>query len=61
MADINDLLNFAVLQKPNEFNNNFNDIILNKISDAIQNKKIEVAQSMFNEPNSTDNEEEVDD
>lgn len=61
MADINDLLNFAVLQKPNEFNNTFNDIILNKISDAIQNKKIEVAQSMFNEPNSTDNEEEVDD
>lgn len=46
--DINDLVNAAVSQKPIDFNNVFNDIIVSKIENAISNKKLELAQNMFN-------------
>lgn len=43
-----DLIKFSSEQKPIEFGNAFNDLIASKIETAIDQKKIEVAQSMFN-------------
>ena len=43
-----DLLNFSSSKKPVEFNQAFDAIMLNKISDAVDQKKVEMAQSMFN-------------
>lgn len=64
MSDINDLINFAVTQKPNEFSSALNDIFMDKISQAIENKKFEISQNMFNpsdqEIETDNNEEELD-
>lgn len=54
-----DLLNFSSSQKPIEFKQAFDAVMLNKISDAIDQKKIEMAQSMFNpQVDIEDNEED---
>lgn len=50
---ITDLLNASVDQKPHEFQDIFNSILIDRISNAVENKKIEVAHNMFN----TDTEE----
>ena len=42
-----DLLNFSSSQKPAEFKQAFDAVMLNKISDAVDQRKIEMAQSMF--------------
>lgn len=60
MSDINDLINFAVTQKPNEFSSTINDILVDKITNAIENKKVEIAQNMFNAEHQDNNEEELD-
>jgi len=44
---INDLLNFSSQNKPIDFEAAFNSIIRNKIEVSIDNKKMELAQSMF--------------
>jgi len=46
--DIKDLIAASVNEKPNDFENIFNDIISSRIGDAVEMKKQEVAQSMFN-------------
>lgn len=43
-----DLLNFSSGQKPIEFKQAFDAIMLNKISDAVDQKKVEMAQAIFN-------------
>ena len=45
---VQDLITHAFDQKPIEFQNAFNSIMLDKVSAAIDDKKLEVAQSMFN-------------
>lgn len=45
--DIQDLVINAIEQKPLDFETAFNDLILNKIQTAVQNKKIEIAQQMY--------------
>lgn len=43
-----DLINFSSNQKPIEFEQAFKGILTAKVSDAIENKKVELAQVMFN-------------
>lgn len=42
-----DLIDFALTQKPLEFENAFNSLIADKLTAAVDMKKIEVAQSIF--------------
>ncbi|CAB4182198.1 hypothetical protein UFOVP1071_176 [uncultured Caudovirales phage] len=42
-----DLVDFALTQKPVEFEDAFNSIIANKLTAAVDMKKVEVAQSIF--------------
>jgi hypothetical protein len=54
---LEDLVSSAVLQKPLEFETAFNDIVLDRIRDAVENKKIEVAQQLYNyNPDENDDE-----
>ena len=53
---VQDLITHAFDQKPIEFQNAFNSIMLDKVSAAIDDKKLEVAQSMFNPEYNDDSE-----
>ena len=48
MAETRDIIDFSQGQKPVEVMRSFNDIMAQKVHDAIQNKRIEVASAMFN-------------
>jgi hypothetical protein len=48
MADVRDIIDFSHAQKPVEVMRSFSDIMAQKVHDAIQDKKIEVASAMFN-------------
>jgi hypothetical protein len=56
--DIDDLLSTAVDNKPADFAKVFNDILVDKITNSINDKKIEVAQNMFSPPEETEDENE---
>lgn len=58
-ARVADLINFSSNQKPLEFTATFKEIMQDRIAAAIENKKIEVAQAMFN-PAVEDEAEEAD-
>jgi hypothetical protein len=47
---LNDLVKFSAEQKPLEFQQAFDDLIIGKIQAAVDNKKLEIAQSIFNTP-----------
>lgn len=56
---VQDLLNYSYEQKPVEFQNAFNSLMLDRIATAVDNKKIEVAQQMFaDQPVDQEQEEE---
>jgi hypothetical protein len=44
---IEDLISNAVEQKPIEFSNVFNNLILDRLHTVIDNKKMEVAQQLY--------------
>lgn len=44
---LTDLISTAVEQKAVEFGDVFNNLVLDKIHDAIENKKIAIAQQMY--------------
>lgn len=46
--NISDLVAFSADQRPAEFEAAFNSLIASKLEDAVNNRKIEVAQRMFN-------------
>jgi len=46
--NISDLIAATIDQKPSDFESIFNDMLIDKITSAVELKKIEVAQSMFN-------------
>lgn len=46
--DLSDLVVSAIEQKPLDFETAFNDIIVDRIRDAVENKKVEIAQQMYN-------------
>lgn len=60
---VQDLVNFAFNQKANDFKNAFDDILVNRIADAVDDKKIEVAQNMFagNQDAAVDDDTDYDD
>ena len=45
--DVSDLVIAAVEQKPLDFENTFNDLIVDRIANAINDKKIAIAQQMY--------------
>lgn len=46
--DIRDLIASSVQEKPTEFESIFQDLIKSRLSDAVEIRKQEVAQAMFN-------------
>jgi hypothetical protein len=44
---LNDLITTSAEQKPLDFQDVFNDLIVDKIQAAVDNRKLELAQSMF--------------
>jgi hypothetical protein len=44
---LTDLLSAAVEQKATNFSDAFNSLVLDRIHDAVENKKIEIAQQMY--------------
>jgi hypothetical protein len=49
-ARVADLINFSSNQKPIEFEDAFKSILQTRVAAAIENKKTEIAQMMFNSP-----------
>lgn len=45
--ELDNLVTAAVLQKPMEFEAAFDDLIVDRIRNAVENKKIEIAQQMY--------------
>lgn len=55
---IDDMINSAASGKPDAFRTAFDDIMLNKIADAIAGKREEIAQTMFADEEQADEQEE---
>lgn len=55
---IEDLISAAVEQKPSNFEAAFNDIVIDRIRTAVENKKIEVAQQLYNYEPEAENDDE---
>jgi hypothetical protein len=45
---LDNMINSAVMQEPLEFQQAFDDEILDRIRTAVQNKKVEIAQQIYN-------------
>lgn len=56
--ELNDLVISALEQRPTDFEAAFNDLIVGRISTAIENKKVEIAQQMYGYEPEQDYEEE---
>lgn len=56
--DVQDLVLSAMEQKPEEFAQGFNSIMIDKLNAAIANRKYEMAQSVFEDPNDEDYEDD---
>lgn len=57
MPDVSDLIYYAAQQQPADFETTFKDIMLDKVAAAIDARKMEVAQAMFNTTEIEDTEE----
>ncbi len=57
---IQDLVKFSYEQKPVDFEQAFNSLLSNKIADAVDVKKLEVAQNMFNTEKDINTEQDSD-
>jgi hypothetical protein len=49
-STVQDLLLHSYEQKPVEFQQTFNDLVVQRIASAVSDKKMELAHSLFNEP-----------
>lgn len=47
---LEDLVTAAVMQQPVEFQNAFDDLVLGRIKSAVEDRKIEIAQTLYNRP-----------
>jgi len=56
--EMEDLISNAVNQKPTEFADVFNSLLVGKLQHAINNKKIEISQTMFNNQEQEEDSEE---
>lgn len=53
--ELTDLVSAAVEQKATNFSDAFNNLVLDRIHDAVENKKIDIAQQMYGyEPNNSE-------
>lgn len=55
---VNDLISNALEQKPVEFENTFNSLVLDKLTAAVETRKQEIATSMFNNTLEVETQEE---
>ena len=46
--ELTDLISTALDQKPTEFADTFNSLVLDRLRDAVETRKQEIATSMFN-------------
>jgi hypothetical protein len=56
--DISNLIVSAIEQKPLDFETAFDNLIVDRLHTAIENKKIEIAQQMYNYDSETEQEYE---
>ena len=61
MSDIKDLINYAINQKPTDFSSTFQELLLNKLQNAVTDRKVQIAQGIFPEVETVETEEEEDD
>lgn len=64
MPEVADLIALAVDKNPVDFADTFNDIIRDKAMTALENKRIEIAQSIYGDPEDStvdDNDDDVGD
>lgn len=54
---VSDLIVAAYEQKPIDFENVFNSIVVDRITDAVTAKRVEVAQNMYGDPDNSNSEE----
>lgn len=54
MSDINDLVLHAVDKNPVEFSNSFNELLHGRIVDAINDRRVDIAQSLYSETEGAD-------
>lgn len=57
MADVKDLLGLAIDSNPVDFTDTLNDILQDKALQAIEAKRVEVAQSMYDGPDESQEDE----
>jgi hypothetical protein len=55
--NVQDLVISALEQKPDEFAQGFDSILVDKLNAAISNRKYELSQSIFSDPNEEEYEE----
>lgn len=58
--DVSDLIISAVEQKPLDFENAFNDLIVSRLQNSIENRKLEIAQQMYGYNSEEENVEDLD-
>ncbi|NDB84127.1 MAG: hypothetical protein EB127_15625 [Alphaproteobacteria bacterium] len=61
MPDTTDLLGLAIDKNPVDFASAFDAILRDKAITALENKKIELAQSIYGDPEDTDDTVDIDD
>ena len=59
--DVSDLLRYAYEGQPSKVQDVFNELMMGKLYDSIQQKKIEVAQNFFGTATEVDSEEDYSD
>ena len=55
--DVDDLVVAAVERRPTDFANMFGDLMIDRLNDAVAQRKQEIAQSMFSTPVADESEE----
>ena len=55
--DVTDLIIHAAEQRPSEFESTFDSLIKDRLMSAVENRKQEIAQSMFSTPVADESEE----
>lgn len=60
-VSVQDLISLSYGQKPVDFENAFSSLITDRLAQAVETKKMEIAQSMFKGPEPEEDEEDWDD
>ena len=60
MPEINDLINATINKSPVDFSAVLNDILQQKASEAIEDRRFEIAQSLYGDNNTSQDNEQID-